>query len=144
MNRNIRLFVLFLSFITTHSAMALVNRSVTERIRPVGKVRIEDSHNTNVGVAVAAPVSAVAATTVSTQNGQAIYGQYCTVCHQQGLAGAPRFRSEDWKPRLSGRGIEALLASALQGINAMPPRGTCVKCSDDELRQAIEYMLPRK
>nr|MCS5577811.1 c-type cytochrome [Alteromonas macleodii] len=27
------------------------------------------------------------------------------------------------------------------GINAMPPRGTCGNCSDDEIKAAIEYMI---
>jgi cytochrome c5 len=34
-----------------------------------------------------------------------------------------------------------LLHSAINGKNAMPPRGTCATCSDDELKAAIEYMV---
>ena len=31
-------------------------------------------------------------------------------------------------------------ANAISGINAMPPKGTCADCSDDELREAIVKM----
>lgn len=142
MNRSIQFFVLFLSFATMHSATAFPNRDIGERVKPISKTRADGPRNPNVGVAVGVPAAAVAA--AISRNPQDIYGQYCTVCHQQGLAGAPRFRSEDWKSRLAGRNIQELLKSAIQGINAMPPRGTCANCTDDELRQAIEYMLPRK
>jgi cytochrome c5 len=30
--------------------------------------------------------------------------------------------------------------NAINGINAMPPRGTCADCSDDEIKAAIEHM----
>ena len=32
------------------------------------------------------------------------------------------------------------LAKAITGINAMPPKGTCADCSDDELKGAIQKM----
>ncbi|MGB5729137.1 MAG: c-type cytochrome [Thiogranum sp.] len=34
-----------------------------------------------------------------------------------------------------------MLATAVSGLNAMPPKGTCADCSDEELKAAIEYML---
>jgi cytochrome c5 len=40
-------------------------------------------------------------------------------------------------------GIDALVASAKKGKNAMPPMGTCMDCSDAELKAAIEFMLPK-
>jgi cytochrome c5 len=37
--------------------------------------------------------------------------------------------------------MDVLLTNATNGINAMPPKGTCAACSDDELKAAVEYML---
>jgi cytochrome c5 len=37
--------------------------------------------------------------------------------------------------------MDTLLSNAINGINAMPAKGTCAACSDDELKAAIEYIL---
>jgi len=39
------------------------------------------------------------------------------------------------------QGIDRLLQTVIAGKGAMPPRGTCADCSDDDLQAAIEYML---
>ncbi|HUH58299.1 MAG TPA: cytochrome c5 family protein, partial [Pseudomonadales bacterium] len=31
----------------------------------------------------------------------------------------------------------------VEGLNAMPPKGTCGDCSDDDLMSAINYMSGR-
>lgn len=75
--------------------------------------------------------------------GKLTYERFCVVCHRDGLIGAPKSGdAKDWEPRLKDRTIDDLLASATKGINAMPAKGTCTECSEDALRQAIEYMLP--
>jgi cytochrome c5 len=48
--------------------------------------------------------------------------------------------SAAWGPR-AAQGIDTLLTHATNGLNAMPPKGTCADCSGDELKNAIEYML---
>ena len=45
----------------------------------------------------------------------------------------------DWAPRLA-KGNDALWKSITTGLNAMPPKGSCVTCSDDELHAALGYM----
>ncbi|PJD95332.1 MAG: cytochrome c5 family protein [Legionella sp.] len=75
--------------------------------------------------------------------GQKIYERFCVVCHRDGLVGAPKFRElSQWEKRLSGREIDELVASALKGKNAMPAKGTCYECTEDDLKSAVEYMLP--
>lgn len=37
-------------------------------------------------------------------------------------------------------GLDGILAKAITGINAMPPKGTCADCSDEELKGAIKKM----
>jgi cytochrome c5 len=37
--------------------------------------------------------------------------------------------------------MEAVMANAINGINAMPAKGMCMDCSDDNLVSLVEYML---
>ncbi len=82
----------------------------------------------------------------SQAEGKATYDQYCSMCHASGLAGAPKFQNEDeWKARLATHGINGLVHHAMTGVNgAMPPKGSCMTCSEQQLKDAIEYMLPPK
>ena len=88
------------------------------------------------GVALLLPM-----TSYADRSGEEIYNAKCFVCHASGVANAPKFGdSAAWAPKAE-KGIEALLNTAKTGINAMPPMGTCMDCSDDELKVAIQYML---
>jgi len=105
---------------------------VEENIRPVGKV--------NIGSAPADSGTATAAA-AGPRSGEQVYNASCMACHASGVAGAPKLDDKAaWEPR-AAKGIDGLLATAISGINAMPPKGTCADCSDDELKGAIEYML---
>lgn len=74
--------------------------------------------------------------------GQEVYLTFCFSCHAAGVAGAPRMGdAEDWAPRIA-KGRDALLESTIEGIPpGMPPRGLCSDCSDQELADAIGYMI---
>ena len=74
--------------------------------------------------------------------GEKIYAEYCFSCHTPGLNGAPKLGdAEAWAPRIA-LGKSLLLQTTIEGIPpAMPPRGICMSCTDEELIQAIEYMV---
>lgn len=75
------------------------------------------------------------------QSGEEVYNQYCFACHAAGVGGAPLFADAgQWTPRID-KGIEVLYSSTLNGINAMPAKGTCMNCSDDELKATVDYMV---
>lgn len=76
--------------------------------------------------------------------GLAIYNRSCVSCHSMGAAGAPRLGDRAaWAPRIA-KGRDALLQSALHGMPpGMPAKGLCITCSDDELRQVIDYMISK-
>ena len=103
---------------------------ISDRLKPHGNLsRVVAGATTGVEV-TKAPMS-----------GEEVYGQYCSVCHANGVAGAPLFADNDaWAPR-AAKGMEVLMASTLNGIGAMPARGTCSSCSDDELADAVTYIL---
>ncbi len=102
---------------------------VEENIKRVGMVKVA-------GAAASASAAPAAA-----RSGTDVYNASCMACHATGAAGAPKVGDNAaWAPRIS-KGVDGLLSSAISGINAMPPRGTCMSCSDDELRAAIEHMV---
>ncbi len=81
------------------------------------------------------------AAAMAERSGEEIYNTKCSVCHASGVAGAPKFGdAAAWAPRAE-KGMDALLATAITGIRAMPPKGTCMDCSDNELKVSIQYML---
>jgi cytochrome c5 len=72
------------------------------------------------------------------------YNQACIACHASGAAGAPKFgNAADWAPRLA-KGIDKLLVSTKNGLNAMPPKGLCMNCSDADFKALIQYMSTGK
>ncbi|MFQ5642982.1 MAG: c-type cytochrome [Thiogranum sp.] len=118
---------------------------VIENIRPVGQVNV-GSVPADSGTAAAAPAPATADAAPAAaggRSGEQVYSASCTMCHAAGVAGAPKLGDKAaWEPR-AAKGIDGLLATAISGLNAMPPKGTCAACSDDELKGAIEYMLSK-
>lgn len=114
---------------------------IRERLTPFGKICLAGEAcdgQPGAGAAVAAVASAAGGEGVS---GEGVYNQYCFACHMAGVAGAPKFAdAAAWAPRIE-KGIEALYASTYNGINAMPARGTCMSCSDDDLKATVDYMV---
>lgn len=109
-------------------------KAIAERTAPFGTVDVE-------GGGAKPAVGEVI--TLSANAGEERYKSTCAVCHATGVAGAPKFRdATDWKPRMAA-GMDTMLAIAKKGKGAMPPMGTCMQCSDEELRKTIEYMLPQ-
>ena len=97
----------------------------------------------------AAPAAALAETAAAEPGGggdaagKKIYDGACFVCHMAGVSGAPKLGDKAaWEKRIA-KGRDALVQSSINGIagTAMPPRGTCAACSDDDLKAAVEYMV---
>lgn len=69
------------------------------------------------------------------------YNKSCAACHNSGAAGAPKKGDKAaWAPRLK-QGEAVLLQHVKTGIRAMPPKGMCMTCSDDEIKAAVDYMV---
>ncbi|MEF1308794.1 cytochrome c5 family protein [Vibrio mytili] len=101
--------------------------AIAERIKPVGDVYL----------AGAEPVKEEP---TGPRDGAAVYGTFCIACHASGVSGAPKIgNADDWAPRIA-QGKDVLLKHALEGFNAMPAKGTCMDCSDDEIAAAIDHM----
>ena len=77
-----------------------------------------------------------------TDASQHIYQAYCQNCHAPKPlipVGAPRVGvTQDWQGR------KDLLKSTLLGKGLMPARGGCFECSDETLKDVVDYMLTYK
>ncbi|EEB77104.1 MAG: c-type cytochrome [Halioglobus sp.] len=68
------------------------------------------------------------------------YNKSCAVCHATGAANAPKTGdAAAWEPRLA-KGMDTLVASVASGLNAMPPKGMCFDCSDEDVKALIKFM----
>lgn len=109
----------------------MVENSVLERIKPVGEVRIDTSTQ----------VASAEIVETAVRSGEEIYNSKCAGCHTSGVMGSPKFASlEDWAPRL-GLGLEKLTLSAIAGKGGMPAKGTCMDCTDNDIKITVQYML---
>ena len=129
-------FALFLSGFGAAPAAADVvppgtEDEIRERLQPFGQLCRAGE---DCGQATAAAAS-------GSLSGEEVYNQFCFACHASGVGGAPMLGDADgWAPRISN-GMDTLWEHTLNGINAMPAKGTCMSCSDDELRAALDYMV---
>lgn len=88
----------------------------------------------------AQPVAAAAPAPADNPVGEKIYKSVCITCHSVGVAGAPKFGDKEaWAPFVE-TGLDSMLAKAISGVGAMPPRGGS-QATDEELKAAIEYIL---
>jgi cytochrome c5 len=107
---------------------------IRERTQPVGQLcRAGESCD---GLAGVADVAAAAG-----MSGEQVYNTFCFACHATGVSESPLLGdAEAWAPRIA-KGLDMLMTNTLNGFNIMPPKGTCMACSDAELQAAIDYMI---
>ena len=81
---------------------------------------------------------------VTVHPGKEVYERYCFSCHAAGVAGAPKTGDPaSWEPRVA-KGMDRLVQSTVEGMPpGMPEMGLCFGCSEEQLSEAIDYMLAR-
>jgi cytochrome c5 len=129
------LAVVLLGFgITAGAAMANVDDEIRARIQPVGEVCLQGEE---CGEAAAVPETASS----GPRSGAEVYDAVCMACHTTGAAGAPVIGdAAAWAPRVD-QGMETLFSHSINGFNAMPAKGGCASCPDEEIQAAVEHMV---
>jgi len=83
--------------------------------------------------------------TVNVKNGEAVYKKVCIACHMTGVAGAPALKDKERWTEIASKSMKQLHQDAINGFTGehgvMPARGTCTDCSDQDLYDALGYML---
>ncbi|MCG2580771.1 MAG: c-type cytochrome [Marinobacter sp.] len=120
--------------LTAGAVMASVEDEIRARIAPVGEVCVQGD---DCGSA-AAPAEEASS---GPRSGDEVYGAVCMACHDTGAAGAPKKGdTAAWGSRID-KGLETLVDHAINGFNAMPAKGGCSNCPDEEIEAAVEYLV---
>jgi cytochrome c5 len=136
-----------------------VERAVVFMANKVGANWKEPAASAAVQLASAAPIATAAAAPATgaagaaaapaaaagKPDGKKIFTDTCSVCHGQGIAGAPKFGDKAlWAPRVA-QGVDVLYQHALNGFQGkgglMPPKGGNTSLSDAEVKAAVDYMV---
>ena len=111
-----------------------------ERIKPVASVYTGEAGAAAIEQAAAVVSEVPAVAFDGSLDGEMIYNSVCGVCHATGAAGAP-IPGTDVMAQRTAKGIEVLMQSALNGLNAMPARGGRADLTDEQVQAAIEVMM---
>ena len=127
------LTIIGILYMMTGISLSSHANTAAERIAPVGKVCMSGDE--------CAASSNSQANTKTLAPGQELYEQRCAACHNSGIANAPKLGdAAGWALRLD-KGLDNLYASAVRGIGIMPAKGGCGSCSDEEIAEAVDYIL---
>jgi cytochrome c5 len=114
---------------------ASVQDEIRSRIAPVGVVCVQGE--AECGESSAASQSASSGPRAAGE----VYASACAACHDTGAAGAPKKGDVNaWSSRID-KGLETLVTHAINGYNAMPAKGGCSSCPDEEIKVAVELMV---
>lgn len=108
------------------------------RVQKVGKLNINTGATTPASTADAK--SSEAAPKTAALGPADLYQTYCFACHGTGVADAPVLGDKEaWQARIA-KGEDTLLINAINGYNAMPPRGG-TSLEDDKIEQIVTYII---
>ncbi len=120
--------------------LALERERAEQRLQPLAAVRLSGEPMPEVAAAPA-PAAAAGDAAGGAMSAEQIVAQVCAACHDAGVLGAPKTgTAADWEPRMA-QGLDTVVQNAINGIRAMPPRGGNPNLSDEEVHDAVVYML---
>jgi len=114
--------------------------TIEERIKPVADVYEGEAGAAAIEQAAASAGTEKKVAFDGSLDGELIYKNVCSACHATGAAGAPMVGTPAMAERAQ-KGEDALVHNALNGLNAMPPRGGRADLSDEQIRAAVEFMI---
>ena len=134
MKKPVFFIVVLLALATLGLGASEAKKAIEKRIAPVGQVCLEDQD-------CAQEVKIVASIQGGMRSGKEVYDTACTTCHAIALAGAPKFGDRvSWGER-ANEDLDDLVETVINGLGGMPPMGMCMNCSQEELTNAVQYML---
>ena len=138
-SRAVKLVLIALGFSIAGAVVAQSrDEIIAERIAPVGQVCLLGEECAQGQAAAAAGGNAAAGGEFDVT---ATFDQNCAMCHNTGMAGAPRRDdTAHWEARLADAGFDTMVTNAINGVNAMPPRGMCTTCSDENIAELVRYL----
>ena len=78
-------------------------------------------------------------------SGKATFDKACIICHKDGVGGAAKLTDKVRWTNNRTKDLNVLIQHVNDGFTGeygtMTPKGTCMDCSKDDLRDAIFYMM---
>ncbi len=78
-------------------------------------------------------------------SGKATFDKACFICHKDGVGGAAMLTDKARWTNNRAKDLNVLIQHVNDGFTGeygtMTPKGTCMDCSKDDLRDAIFYMM---
>jgi len=75
--------------------------------------------------------------------GKTVYNNTCAGCHNSGVAGAPKLGNKaDWA-HVRKENLKDVFKHAINGLNAMPPKGGDTTLKDEDVKNAAKYMMEK-
>jgi cytochrome c5 len=120
-------------------------KSVDGRIQPFSQEAVAGQDNTRLAIKTEATPAATGGSAAIPKDGAEVFQQTCSVCHGQGIAGAPKAGDRAaWAPRIA-KGKAVLYQHALQGFQGssgvMPAKGGRADLPDDLIKAAVDHMV---
>lgn len=122
------------------------SKNVDARLEPLSHEAVAGQDNSALAIKTEAPAAAgSAAVAAMPKNGSEMFEQTCSVCHGQGIAGAPKAGDKAaWAPRIA-EGNAVLYEHALKGFQGksgvMPPKGGRMDVPDAIIKEAVDHMV---
>ena len=132
----LKILVTLIIFMASSLSHARLSRedAIAERLAPIGDVYLTG------GEALGTKIEKK----LSKDAGVKRYKSMCFACHDTGASGAPKIGDKAlWSNRIKNQSIETIYKHAIEGYKAMPAKGGCVSCSDEEIKMAVDYMLEK-
>jgi len=73
--------------------------------------------------------------------GQKLYEAKCSACHANAAIGAPVLGDKEVWAKVTEKGVDGVYKNAINGFNAMPPKGGSMDLSDDVVKEIVDYMI---
>lgn len=77
----------------------------------------------------------------SNPKGKPVYAKSCGGCHDSGLIGSPKPGDTHAWDKIKEQGVNTVYEHAIKGFNAMPPKGGDIGLSDEDVKEAVDYMM---
>ncbi len=117
------------------------DKDIVDRVKPVGHLVVMADSGSAKTPDAASTESEAKPASATADAGKSTYDTACFACHGTGAAGAPITGNKDaWASRV-GQGVETLYSHAINGFNAMPPKGGAMNLTDEQVKAVVDYMV---
>lgn len=119
----------------------VMEQATAERLKPVGHVVVAGSAEAKAEQQSQGSQQAASTGSSKSLTGEQVYKNVCSACHAVGALGSPKFGDKAaWEPRYK-QGLKTLISHALHGYKKMPAKGGNASLTEQNIHDAIVYML---